>query len=377
MLTPESRTRDFPALSGMTYLNTAAESIPPLAVRDALLAYWQDKICGMAGRKAHYARMEQCREISAKMIGLAPGEVSFCSCSAEAYNLLATAINLQPADEVVINDLDFPSGATPWLASATPPKVHVWKSRGGALAIEDLTSLLNERTRLVQVSLVSFYNGWRIAWALLRDAVRRFAPRALLTVDVTQALGRVVLDCHDADCIISSTHKWTLGIHGGCIVGVPAAAAERLTTRAGGWFHLKNAFEPDRFERAVPKLGAASFSVGMPSFAPIYALDAALRYVDSVGVEAIARHADPLMHRLHDGLLELGLKPMAPRQPECGSGILAFLHPQTAAINAALEKENIHVMHHAGRIRIAAHGYNTGEDIEKVLAALRAVLRTL
>ena len=377
MLTLESRRRDFPALEGITYLNTAAESIPPLAVRDALLAYWQDKLLGMAGRQPHFARLEQCREISAQMLGLTPAEVSFCSCSAEAYNLLATALNLAPADEVVINDLDFPSGATPWLASATPPKVHVWKSRGGALFIEDLAPLLNERTRLVQVSLVSFYNGWRLAWVPLRDAVRRLAPHALLTVDVTQALGRVVLDCQDADCLISSTHKWTLGIHGGCIVGVPAAGAARLTTRAGGWFHLKNAFDADRFERAVPKLGAASFSVGMPNFAAIYALDAALRYVDSVGVETIARHADPLVLRLHEGLVELGLQPMAPKQSECCSGILAFQHPQTTAINAALEKESIHAMHHAGRIRFALHGYNTSEDVEQVLTLLGTVLRAL
>ena len=36
MLTPEARARDFPTLAGMAYLNTAAEGIPPLAVRDAL-----------------------------------------------------------------------------------------------------------------------------------------------------------------------------------------------------------------------------------------------------------------------------------------------------------------------------------------------------
>ncbi len=374
MLTPASRHRDFPALDSMTYLNTAAESIPPLCVGEALQAYWQDKLRGMRGRDAHFKQVEACREIAARMTGFQPAEVSFCSCSSEAYNLLATALNLQSTDEVVVTNLDFPAGATPWLTAATRPQTRVWQARNGELLVDDLVPLLNARTQLVQVSLVSFYNGHRLAWAPFRDAVRRLAPNALISVDVTQALGRVVLDCVDADCLISSTHKWTLGVHGGCIVGIPERAATRLTTRAGGWFHLRNAFEADRFQRADMKSGAASFSVGMPNFAAIYALDAALRYVESVGVEAIARHADPLVAQVHTGLMELGLKPLAPAQPTNPTGLLAFLHPNTAVIHAALEQENIHVMHHAGRLRIAVAGYNTEEDVARLLAALARVV---
>ncbi len=374
MLTPASRRRDFPALDSMTYLNTAAESIPPLCVGEALQTYWQDKMRGMKGRDAHFQHVEECREVAARMTGFKTAEVSFCSCSSEAYNLLATALNLLPSDEVVVTDLDFPAGATPWLTAATKPQTRVWRAHNGELQLEDLVPLLSERTQLVQVSLVSFYNGHRLAWAPFRDAVRRLAPNALVSVDVTQALGRVVLDCADADCLISSTHKWTLGIHGGCIVGIPERAATRLTTHAGGWFHLRNAFEADRFQRADTKRGAASFSVGMPNFAAIYALNAALRYVESVGVEAIARHADPLIAQVHDGLVELGLKPMAPEQPKNPAGILAFQHPETVAIHAALERENIHVMHHAGRIRIAVAGYNTAEDVARLMAELRRAL---
>src|SRR5690606_38042201 len=135
------------------------------------------------------------------------------------------------------------------------------------------------------------------------------APNAVLSVDVTQALGRVELDCADADILVSSTHKWTLGIHGACVVGVPEAGAGRLTTRAGGWYHLANAFDADRFERAVAKKGAACYSVGMPNFVSLYALNASLRYLDAIGIAAISRHADPLVARTHGGLVELGLAP--------------------------------------------------------------------
>ena len=374
MLTTESLRADFPALEGITYLNTAAESIPPRCVGEAIAQYTHDKGLGMRGRVPHFAAVEACREISAKLVGLKTEEVSFCSCSSEAYNLLAGALDLGPEDEVVVSDLDFPAGATPWLRAARPPRVKVWRARQGELRTEDLLPLLGAKTRLVQVSLVSFYNGFRIDWPALRDAVRSLAPQAALSVDITQAFGRVELGCSDADILISSTHKWTLGIHGGCVIGVPEAGAERLTTRAGGWFHLTNAFEADRFEKAVTKPGAASFSVGMPNFVSHYALNASLRYLDGIGIDAISRHADPLVTRVHAGLLDLGLAPLAPLRPEFPTGIVSFIHPRSAEIHAALEREEIHVMHQAGRVRVAVHGYNTADEVARLLGVIGSCL---
>lgn len=370
MLTEATRLQDFPTLAGMTYLNTAAESIPPRCTGEAIHAYWEDKLKGMKGRDGHFAQVEACREVCGRLLGLDKTEVSFCSCSSEAYNLLASALNLRPIDEVVVNDLDFPAGVTPWLRAVETPTVKVWKAVDGVLELDALASLLNERTRLVQVSLVSFYNGHRLLWRIFRDTVRRFAPNAMLAVDVTQALGRVVLDCEGADIIISSTHKWTLGIHGGCIIGIPVDRAAKLTTHAGGWLHLQNAFEPDRFVRAVPKTGAASFSVGMPNFVALYALNASLRYLEGVGIAKIAEHADRLTAHVEEGLRGLGLKLMCPWNPKNASGIVAFQHPNSAEIHATLELENIHVMHHAGRIRVAVHGYNTEADAEKLVKVL-------
>jgi selenocysteine lyase/cysteine desulfurase len=371
MLTPESRNLHFPGLAAMTYLNTAAESVPPSCVGEAIRRYWEDKLCGMDGRESHFAHVEACREIAAKTVGLDSDEVSFCSCSSEAYNLLASALDMASEDEVVVSDLEFPAGATPWLRAARPPHVRLWRATpAGELLTDDLEPLLNVKTKLVQISLVSFYNGFRVQWAALRDAVRRLAPAAVLAVDVTQALGRIRLDCEGADILISSTHKWTLGIHGGCVVGIPRASASRLTTRAGGWLHLTNAFGPDRFQTANTKVGAASFSVGMPNFVALYALNAALRYLDEVGIEAIARHADPLVASVASGLNELGVQLMTPYRPDRPAGIIAFRHSQSAQLEQALRQENIHVMHHAGRIRIAVHGYNTSADIENLLSVL-------
>jgi selenocysteine lyase/cysteine desulfurase len=113
----------------------------------------------------------------------------------------------------------------------------------------------------------------------------------------------------------------------------------------------------------------------MPNFAAIYALNAGLRYLGAIGLEAVTQVADPLTQALHAGLLAQGITPMAPRRHATDSGIVAFQHPRSDAIQAALQAENIHVMHQAGRLRVAVHGYNTEADITHFLSTLDGALQ--
>lgn len=373
MLTVASRERDFPSLRGRTYLNTAAEGIPPRVVLEALAQYGRDKRLGMDGRPLHEAQWNTVRALAGSAFGLTPDEVGICSCSSEAFNLAALALRLRDGDEIVVNDLDFPAGITPWLAPNCPATVRVWRSHSGALRTEDLIPLLGPRTRLVTASLVSFYNGFRLPLDETLAEVRKHSP-AMVALDVTQALGRIPLTLEGVDWIVSSTHKWILASHGGGLVGVPKARAEEWTAPAGGWFNLDDAFGADRFERVRIKPGAGSFHVGMPNYPAVYAIRAALEYIEGVGVAAIDAYARPLVETCFDGLRQLNLNLLTPDAPGARAGIIAFRHPQAARIHERLHAEAIHVMHHAGRLRIAIHGYNTADDIERLLVALRNIM---
>jgi len=374
MLTPETRARDFPPLTGMTYLNTAAEGIPPLAVGAALTQYFHDKQLGMDGRERHAAVHAETRALVAGFYGLSADDVAICSCSSEAFNLAALALKLRDGDEVIVNDLDFPAGATPWLQDSSPATVRIWRSRDGVLDLGDLQPLLSPRTRLVTSSLVSFYNGFMISLDALSATVRRHSP-ALVAIDVTQALGRIPLELRQADLIVSSTHKWILASHGGGLVGVPPERAAAWTVPAGGWFNLRDAFGPNRFDRAVSQPGAASFAVGMPNYPAIYCIRAALDYIKTAGVDNIERAARPLVAACLEGLSRLPVELITPRDPAAVAGIVAFRHPAVEALHRHLRSKNIHVMHHAGRIRIALHGYNTQADVETLLQELSNALR--
>ncbi len=150
----------------------------------------------MDGRKPHFETLERVKGLIAEFYGLTPSETAVCSCSSEAYNLAAMALRLKEGDEVVINDLDFPAGVTPWLQPGSHAVVKIWRSSNGALRIEDLIPLLSPKTRLVTTSLVSFFNGFVMPLEELREAVRKHSD-ALLSVDVTQALGRIPLQLQE------------------------------------------------------------------------------------------------------------------------------------------------------------------------------------
>lgn len=373
MLDQQKRQQDFPSLSDRVYLNTAAEGIPPLAVEDAFHQYFQDKLLGMDGRTLHEAQWDAAKDLLAGMYGLSSDEVSICSCSSEAFNLAYQALQLQAGDELIVSDLDFPASYTFGLQQSCPATVKVWKARDWELRLEDLKELLTDKTRVVSISLVSFFNGFKIPLKEVIQTIRQHSS-ALIALDVTQALGRIPLDLDDIDLIVSSTHKWILASHGGGLVGVPKAKAKDWTVPAGGWFNLKDAFGDQRFEKAESLPGAASFTVGMPNYPAVYAIRAALDYITETGVEQINQAATPLVEACLEGLKQTSVELISPKDAANLAGIIAFRHPEAERIYKHLHNKQIHPMYHAGRIRVALHGYNTLEDVECFLKELNAAL---
>lgn len=374
MLSPTSRLKDFPSLENRVYLNTAAEGIPPAGVISAINQYAQDKIVGMDGRLLHQEQWNQAKSKTAKFYNLESKQIGICSSASEAYNLAYMALRLKDGDEVVINDLDFPSGTTPWMTESSKAVVKIWRSKNGQLDLQDLVKLLTPKTRLVNISLVSFYNGFRLDVDEVSQIVRHNSG-AMLAVDVTQALGRIPLDVKKADLIISATHKWLLASHGGGLVGVSPERADEWNVPAGGWFNLENPFDESLFEKLVTKKGAASFMVGMPNYPAIYAINAGLTYIDSIGVQAIDAHCKELVTMCLDGLSQLPVEMLGPISPRLPSGIIAFKHANFEKLNQYLRSEGIHVMSHAGRLRVAIHGYNNEDDVTFFLSTLKKALR--
>ncbi len=97
---------------------------------------------------------------------------------------------------------------------------------------------------------------------------------------------------------------------------MPKAAQDRIHVRAGGWFNQEDAFSSDRFTHVETKPGAAGFSVGMPNFPAVYAIDAALEFILNIGVEKIAGAVDPLVRQCLDEISRLPVELLTPRDPK-------------------------------------------------------------
>lgn len=354
-------------------MNTAAEGIPPVRVEQALRQYYLDRRFGMEGRVGHFEQWNAARSLAGQLTDLSPEEIGLCSSSSEAFNLAALALNLKPGDEVVVNELEYPSGASPWLNPNWGVRVKCWRMRDGILDLDDLPPLLSPRTRMVVCSLVSFWNGYRIDLPEIAKIIHHHS-QGLVACDITQGIGRIPLDLRGADLIVSSAHKWLLSSHGCGIVGIPATRARELTPPAGGWFNQSSPYASERFEKIEYRRGAAAFMTGMPNFPSVYALRCCMEYLLEIGVSQIDEQIRPLLLACLDGLKELGVKLISPDDPRHLAGILAFVHQDAERIQEELKRNSIFVMRTLDRIRISLHGYNTAEDVKALLNCLRGVL---
>ena len=74
------------------------------------------------------------------------------------------------------------------------------------------------------------------------------------------------------------------------------------------------------------------------------------------------------------GIKRLPVEMLTPADESVQAGIIAFRHPEMESIQRKLHAAAIHVMAHAGRVRVALHGYNTMADVEHLLDTLSAAL---
>ena len=328
---------DFPILEQsapdgrpLIYLDHAATSQKPRQVLDALQQYYS---CDNANvhRGAHQlsARatdaFEGARTATAAFVGAAsPREIVFTRNASEAINLVARTwgdANLREGDEVLLTVMEHHSNLVPWQLLAQRSGCvlrHVGITESGELDLEDFRAKLSERTRLV--SLVHISNALGCCNPLDQVIPAAHAVGALVLVDACQSLAHKPIDVAglDVDFLVGSSHK-LCGPTGMGFLWAREALLEAMPPFLGGGemiqdVHLDHstwAVLPHKFEAGTPAIGEA---VGM---------GAAIRYLQTIGLDAIqaweAQLTRHLFARLQaiDGVTILG--PTPDQQPERGA----------------------------------------------------------
>lgn len=375
-LTPADARLEFQVCRDTTYLDVAARA--PMADRVARELEEYLRVCRAEGARkdAWLERVEDIRARVARFIGAAPSEIAFMKNTSDGLNTLAHGLELAAGDNAIVcPELEHANNVYTWLhLRDRGVEVRVVPAENGEIPVGRVADCIDERTRVVALSSVSFVTGGRADLPALSGLCR---PRGIfLLVDAVQELGVVRVDTRalGVDGMAAATQKGLLGLYG---LGVLYCRAEWLE-RIRPPFLSRTAIDlGDAHESALGdihdyrvKNTAARFETGNPNFAGLFALDAALSLLDDVAIDAVERHVVSLAARLMDGLDERGRPVVTPKAPGRHAGIVVFRHHDPEGALRELERRRVKVSLRRGALRASLHVYNNGKDVDHLLEAL-------
>ena len=395
----EALRADFPILSReiygrpLVYLdNTATTQTPRQVVERIEEMYYSHK--ANVHRGVHTLSQEATslledtrRRVAGFINASTPEEVIFTRGTTEAINLVAASYGslLSEGDEVILSVMEHHANIVPWQLlrdrRGIVIKVIPMDERG-VLDMEAYRSLFTDRTRVVSVTHVSNVLGTVNPVREIVDEAHRHG--AVAVIDGAQAVAHLKVDVQaiGADFYAFSSHK----MYGPCGVGVLYGRKdllEKMPPWQGGGEMIKTVtFEHTEFADLPFK-----FEAGTPDFVDIAALHTAIDYMERVGIEAIAAHEEHLLQYTTERMVAIPRMRLFGTAPH-KSAIISFLignshHYDTGML---LDKLGIAVRtgHHCaqplmhslgitGTVRASFALYNTIEECDRFIAALRRV----
>ena len=361
--------RDFAIAPGITHVCAGGETACLHRHEAALSRYLHDKSSGMAGRIAQEAEIARARAGIARLWGVDVGSIGLVSNVAEGVSIVADSLNWQHGDNIVIDADEYPSVVGPFLLRRHPT-VTIRQARG--TEADRYATCINERTRVIGVSYVSYLTGERHdlhALRLLADKVG-----ALLVVDFTQASGYLPIDAAAADFAFSACYKWMLGITGVAVAYWNRSRQPDWSPATAGW----HSFAPgSRGYDDPPPLrdDAMRFTRGNPAHAPVYVLAQALEYLAGYDMQDVQAHVQTLTTAMLARLRALQLPTLTPADPARHGASVCVPSSRAQAIVDGMAQNGVLAWNGQGRVRFSFHGYNSAPDVDRAIDALRAEWR--
>ena len=402
---------DFPILSRevygkpLVYLDNAATTQKPLCVLDAMRDEYLN-VNANVHRGVHYlsqqatdlheAAREKVREfINARKIE----EIVFTRGTTEAINLVASSFcesQMQPGDEVLVTEMEHHSNIVSWQLQAQKRGIvvkHIPITDDGQLCMDQLETLITEKTKIISVAHVSNVLGTVNPVAQIAQIAH--AHGIPVMVDGAQSAPHFKVDVQAMDCdfFAFSGHK----MYGPTGIGVLYGKEEWLEKlppyQGGGEMIDKVTWEKTTFERLPFK-----FEAGTPDYIATHGLAKAIEYIESLGFDAIQQHEQELTRYCMEQLMTIeGMKIYGP-QLTSHSSLLTPHSSKDAVVSfnvgyihhldmgTLLDRLGIAVRtgHHcaqplmdrlgiSGTVRASFALYNTKEEIDVLVAGIRRV----
>ena len=388
---------DFPILGTevngrpLVYLDNAASTQKPLAVTEAIERCYAEYYANVE-RGVHTlsqrstAAREQAREtVRGFLNARSAEEVIFLRGTTEAINLVASSWgrkNVGPGDEILITGLEHHSNIVPWVMLCEERGAHLKVAPlddSGAVRLDEFERLLSPRTRIAAFAHIS--NSLGTVNPVRRMAELAHRTGALVLVDGAQAAPHLPLDVQALGCdfYAFSGHK----VYGPSGIGVLWGRSELLEAMPP-WQGGGGMIRTVSFEKVTYATPPHRFEAGTPFIEGAIGLAAALEYVGSLGLEAVAAWESELLALATERVAEIPgvrLVGTAPAKAAVLSFTLEGVHPHD--VGTVLDQAGIAIRagHHCAQPVMERFGvpatarasfglYNTPEDVEALVAAL-------
>jgi selenocysteine lyase/cysteine desulfurase len=366
----------FPVTKEVIYLDTAYDGPYPLPVLEAGQEFLNRRARGIGGRVQDWLQvLGQSRDDLAAMIGAKPSEVAITTNTTQGTNVVATSLGFEPGDNVVWDDLSYPSNAVVWrnLERTRGVENRVLEHKGGVVSLADYERAVDDRTRIISVSHASHRNGYMYDLKGLADLAH--AHGAYLHVDGIQSVGAIGIGVKSADIdfFTSGVYKWLLGPMGLAFFYVREELLPQLEPVYRGFLQVKEYGDDAHLLPVEFYDTARKFETATVHFQGAFELKAALDYLNGVGMERIEEQVLRLSSRVWQGMKDLGLELFTPPEPR--SGIVTCVLDDGQAVGHLLQENGIVASINVGReLRISPHFFNTEEEIDQLLSVLEAGL---
>jgi cysteine desulfurase / selenocysteine lyase len=393
---------DFPILSRtvrdekpLVYLDSGATSQRPVAVLDAerdFLVQHNSAVHRGAHQLAEEATdaYEDARADIARFVGVDAGEIVFTKNATESLNLVTYSFaddrfpyHVGPGDEIVITELEHHANLVPWqeLARRTGATLKWYGiTDDGRIDLDSLE--LSPATKVVAFTHQSNVTG---SVSPVAELVRRAKEVGALTVlDACQSVPHMPVNFRElgVDFAAFSGHKM-LGPSGvGVLFGRRALLEETPPFITGG-----SMIETVTMELTTYAPPPQRFEAGVPMTSQVVGLGAAVRYLEAIGMDAVAAHEHTLVDAALEGLGAIhGVRIVGPIENVDRGGAVSFVVDGIHAhdVGQILDDEGvaIRVGHHCAwplmrRLGIPATArasfavYNTVDEVDKLVAAVR------
>jgi cysteine desulfurase / selenocysteine lyase len=367
--------KDFPILADrvngkpLIWFDNAATTQKPQCVIDRI-AYFYGHENSNIHRGAHTlaARatdaFEDARCQVASFLGAPSSDnVVFTRGTTEAINLIAQTWGtkqLRPGDEIALSQLEHHANIVPWqlLAGQTGAKLRIIPvSDSGELLLDQFGSMLSDRTKLVAVAHVSNVLGTIVPIDQVIAMAHRAGARVL--VDGAQAVAHLPVNVQalDPDFYVFSGHKIFAPTGIGALYAKSEVLAEMPPWQGGG-----NMIDDVTFERTRYQPAPAKFEAGTGNIADAIGLGAALTYLTSLGLPAVAAYEHQLLQYATSQITSVpGLRLIGTAAHK--ASVLTFVidGQDNAELGQALDRQGIAVRagHHCAQPILRRFGLET------------------